>query len=592
MTTLLRSVPGQPNIRIQYLDESLQFIGNNVQTISIDDVRFGCSFILDEFDSLKEIEIKKPGAVISFNSFPKQTIRIKGAFEEIRVKDGSDFYNLHRYGSNPTLPIGNLWGAVVTRDETISNKGADAILIKTDGIKDLSISDEWSHITVIGDKKLQQIGVTGNSVIRSFHVHKGPALKSVKLERRVLSCSLNGCPSIDTITGFGDRLSLHPKPRKKNSLSIGGFWHQVPEWYDLQVTLLKIPHFKAHLTVEEIIHCKDMGGVKIQPYTYDSRGGQIHFSEVLGVDIETAARGISITDMVRLIEEKTEPALGLLESWCSYTIDWFDQYKTMRVLASLISRGYDPKPIIRLRNTIFDINIGMPKLISGSVNDGANDSRLGGKWKQLFSGESEEWETPKNSIMPFGRLDLEIWLNTDLEPQFLGLKKDIGHPARFSRRRHLGENGVIRNILTATLSAANTVGRNDMAEHKLTNLATSLYTNPVINSDPFCCEFTVYHLSVSRVATKPVIQALVEGIMNMADAAWKRAALLVGVVDITNSPRARMALKRLASDKDFNITESSKINAISIAGRRAFDSGKVERPDWPYLLSWQTKYRK
>ena len=49
MTTLLRSVPGQPNIRIQYLDESLQFIGNNVQTISIDDVRFGCSFILDEF---------------------------------------------------------------------------------------------------------------------------------------------------------------------------------------------------------------------------------------------------------------------------------------------------------------------------------------------------------------------------------------------------------------------------------------------------------------------------------------------------------------------------------------------------------------
>ena len=78
----------------------------------------------------------------------------------------------------------------------------------------------------------------------------------------------------------------------------------------------------------------------------------------------------------------------------------------------------------------------------------------------------------------------------------------------------------------------------------------------------------------------------------MADAAWKRAALLVGVVDITNSPRARMALKRLASDKDFNITEASKINAISIAGRRAFESGKVERPDWPYLLSWQTKYRK
>ena len=56
-------------------------------------------------------------------------------------------------------------------------------------------------------------------------------------------------------------------------------------------------------------------------------------------------------------------------------------------------------------------------------------------------------------------------------------------------------------------------------------------------------------------------------------------------MDITNSPKARIALKRLASDKDFNVSEASKINAISIAGRRAFETGKVEKPDWPYLKS-------
>ena len=77
----------------------------------------------------------------------------------------------------------------------------------------------------------------------------------------------------------------------------------------------------------------------------------------------------------------------------------------------------------------------------------------------------------------------------------------------------------------------------------------------------------------------------------MAGAAWKKVALLVGVVDITNSPRARMALKRLASDKDFTVSEASKINAISIAGRRAFETGKAERPDWPYLRSWEAKNR-
>ena len=150
----------------------------------------------------------------------------------------------------------------------------------------------------------------------------------------------------------------------------------------------------------------------------------------------------------------------------------------------------------------------------------------------------------------------------------------------------LGENGVIRNLLTATLSAANTVGRNGIAEQKLTNLAESLYTNPLINTDPFCCEFTVYHLSVARVATKLIINTLIEGIMGMA-AAWKKAVLLVGIVDTTNSSRARIALKRFISDKDFTVSVI-KINAISIAGRRHSNLEK-QKPDWPYLNKQNTE---
>ena len=179
----------------------------------------------------------------------------------------------------------------------------------------------------------------------------------------------------------------------------------------------------------------------------------------------------------------------------------------------------------------------MPKLIIGSVNDGYQ----GGKWRSMFSGDTEDWETPNNSVMPFGRVDLEIWLNTDLGLEFLGFDTNNMNIQSKYARRHIGENEVIRNLLTATLSAANTVGRNTVAERKLNNLAESLYTNPIINTDPFCCEFTVYHLTVSRVATKPIIGALIEGIMSMTAAAWKRAALLVGIVDITNSAKARMA---------------------------------------------------
>ena len=121
----------------------------------------------------------------------------------------------------------------------------DALMVKTNNTSELNISQECSHITVIGDRNLNSINVTGTRVIRSLNVHKGPALQSLKTHRRVLSCSVNRCPFIDTIIGYGDRLSLQPSPRKKNSLSIGGFWHQVPEWYNLQIALLKIPHFKA-----------------------------------------------------------------------------------------------------------------------------------------------------------------------------------------------------------------------------------------------------------------------------------------------------------------------------------------------------------
>ena len=588
MNTIYKAIPNETDINITYLDESLEFIGNDAETITVEDVQYGKTLLLEDFDSLKEINIKKPGATISFNSYPKNTIRINGSFEEVRVKDKNEFYNLHRFGSNPTLPIDSLWGAVITSDENVECGGMDAIMIKTKDLEQLNLSDEWSHITVIGDKDLKDIDVSGKRLIRSLNVHKGPALTSIKIKRRVLSCSLNRCPFVDTIIGFGDRLSLHPKPRKKNSLSIGGFWHQVPEWYDLQVTLLKIPHFKAHLTAQEIIHCEDMGGIKIQAYSYEMRGGQVEFSNALGVDIETAANGFEIPDMIRLIESHGEKAFNVLESWCSNTLDWFDQYKVMRIIAALISRGYDSKPVIRLRNILSDMNTSMPKLIIGSVNDG----HQGGRWRPMFSGESEEWETPSHSVMPFGRVDLEIWLNTDLGLEFLGMDtQSMSVQPRYARRRHLAENGVIRNLLTATLSAANSAGRNVTAEQKLTHLAESLYTNPLINTDPFCCEFTVYHLSVSRIATKPIIRALIDGIMSMAGAAWKKVALLVGVVDITNSPRARMALKRLASDKDFTVSEASKINAISIAGRRAFETGKAERPDWPYLRSWEAKNR-
>ncbi len=587
MTTIYKATPGTPEISISYMNENIRFTGNDVKTINVEEVENGSILVLDEIDSLEEINIWNPGIIVSFTRFPDQTIRIKGAFEEIRIKDKSNFYNLHRFGSNPTLPIDHLWGAVVTRSPEVECEGMDALMIKPTGIADLKIDDEWTHISLVGDKTLETVEVTGKNVIRNFVINRGPKLTTLNIRRRVLTCTLFKCPNISTIIGFGDRLNLHTKP-KKNSLSIGGFWHQVPEWYDLQVAQLQIPHFNAHLTANDIISCDDLGGVAIIPNNYQGAGGLCQFSDTFGIEIDELVSGIEIHNMIRLIEQIPD-GFHVFRDWCSSTLSLFDQYKGMRVIAALISRGFNSEPILKLRNMISELNTSMPKLVNGSVNDG----NLGGRWNRMYSGDSDEWETPHNSVMPFARVDLEIWLHTDLGLEFLGLDNQITynqiHP-RHLRRRHLGENGKIRNLLITTLSAANTVGRNNMAEIKLTNLAESLYTNPLINTDPFCCEFTVYHLGVSRVATKPIIRALIDGITSMQNDAWKRAALLVGVVDRTNSSRARMALKRLASDKEFTAAESSRINAISISGRKAFGTSKVAKPEWPYLKSWQKEY--
>ena len=226
------------------------------------------------------------------------------------------------------------------------------------------------------------------------------------------------------------------------------------------------------------------------------------------------------------------------------------------------------------------------------MNVSVNDGRLGGHWHKFPSEDSDEWETPMNSVMPFGRIDLEIWLNTDLGVEFIGMTRQYTAPSNhYPRRRLLVSDPVIRNLLTATLSAANTAGRNSPAEKKLTELAESLYTKSPINCDPSCCEFTVYHLSVSRVATKETIGALVDGILSMQTPAYVRAALLVGIVEITNSAKAQIALMNLTSEKMLSLKESTLIDTISILGQGAFTSGKVERLDWPFIESWENKYR-
>ena len=112
MTIIFKAVPGHKVIHLECLDESLRFMGNDVESIVVEDIHGG-DLIIDEGDSLKEIIIQRQRGIISFNSFPKKTVKIKGSIEEIRIKDEQNYYTLHRYESNPTLPLHHINGAII-----------------------------------------------------------------------------------------------------------------------------------------------------------------------------------------------------------------------------------------------------------------------------------------------------------------------------------------------------------------------------------------------------------------------------------------------------------------------------------------------
>ena len=112
-----------------------------------------------------------------------------------------------------------------------------------------------------------------------------------------------------------------------------------------------MPHFNAHLNARDIITCDDMSGVTIKPYRYQGRGSQLEFSEILEMDIEEVCQGIELSRFIKSLKAKPK-SIQVLESWIHGELSGLTNTKTMRVIASLIARGFDKSLVIDLRNRI------------------------------------------------------------------------------------------------------------------------------------------------------------------------------------------------------------------------------------------------
>lgn len=583
--TIFKAVPGQTAVKLD-LDCDLTFVGDGVQKIEIDNITHGSILTLSVFDSLNEIEVKNSGAFIIFKRAPLETIRIRGRVSDVKIYQKNKLHSLFQNNANRTISLEENTNIIVSSEDISEKIDSCSLILVSKDIPEVVINQDYSNILILGDTVMKSVIINGTKTIERLSIENSSSLESLKINKRVRTCSIQRCSKINSITGFGDRLII--SGAKKNNLCIGGFWHEVPIWYDEILSMLSIVHFKGHLSSQEIISCEDMGGITIAPITYEGRAGICSFSEEFNWPIDKMNEGIPIPAMVDLII-KNNDSYRVFHAWSTGNLTLFQQYVAMRVLASLSCKGFDIEKIMKTRTTILSNNAMMPKVLNNSVVSG----NLGGRWNPMYSGDVDDWETPNNSVIPFGRLDLEIWLNSGISEEEM-FREKFQFQGSTNHRNSYGftRSSAFRSLIVSILSAANSCTRNNAAEEKLTKISEALYTNPYMNTDPFVCEFTIFHINSSRITSKSIIKDLVKGIAEMQTQAWIKAALLIGIVDQTNSSKARVALQRIASDKEFTVEESDLLSRIALEGKNSLENGTFERPTWPYVQHWRKTRRK
>lgn len=205
-----------------------------------------------------------------------------------------------------------------------------------------------------------------------------------------------------------------------------------------------------------------------------------------------------------------------------------------------------------------------------------------------------------DSVIPFHYVDLEIWLNTDLSTEFIGLEKEESTLTSRSRFNPFGnvnttrtphKNRSIRDLLNSSLMAVKSNNRHEKAEAKLVYLIDEIFSNKLILSDSVCVQFLVKNYDFTRSVHPNLVENMVNTILEIDVDSSTKAAILFALIEINNSTKARVALRKIKSSEGISLKEARAIDTVSLLGKKAFDSGKVSRPVWPYIKNWRIEYK-
>ena len=133
--------------------------------------------------------------------------------------------------------------------------------------------------------------------------------------------------------------------------------------------------------------------------------------------------------------------------------------------------------------------------------------------------------------------------------------------------------------------------RPEKAEAKLVYLIDEIFSNKLILSDSVCVQFLVKNYDFTRSVHPNLVENMVNTILEIDVDASTKAAILFALIEINNSTKARVALRKIKSSEGISLKEARAIDTVSLLGKKAFEAGKVTRPVWPYIKNWRIEYK-
>jgi len=435
----------------------------------------------------------------------------------------------------------------------------------------------FRHLGISGPARIESLNILcREGGAQSIIIRGLPDLESIHIDGHVELLEIENCPQLQSVSGQGSMLRLNAGVYRQ--VSIGGLW--------LNVTAMNTIHIRTPTT--NVMHtCEDLLHSRLHANTYDM---QCMWSEAFNIDISDLVEGLPILDMIDLIESKGPEFLDELDTWFVHLPTLSEQYHAMRLIVALATRGMQRDALWRARDFIVTSNLFFSEvspvllenrdhfqrwhsMLFGSVSP---DLHRRAELARRRSGESN-WFMPQLGLVPFDRLDVELWVETGGFSAEKGTQtaEDIlreypidERSTAFDAVQFVRDSGPVR----------------DRQEDLIRMMFDHLQT---------CTKGRTFD-KVAQMLTQDETRISAEILENfigvLLDAPLRdRAKVAIGAVllQYVDDIRITTLMTTYRSSVEIGRVEAKTLHALSLAGSRAFSRGLVPHLEWPALIAWR-----